>query len=100
MIEIEHPPDIRACAHHSVPLVWLYSHRAEKWKAFEPVDGDTDLMRRHRCDRHGDPAPSWRHLEPQHPSTIHAGADRVRQVLGLVPVAELHPLRGRGKGDS
>lgn len=81
MIEIEHPPDIRACAHYSVPLVWLWSARSEGWKAYEPVDGDLDLMRRHRCDAHGDPAPSWRQLEIQTPETIHAGAERVRQEL-------------------
>lgn len=81
MIEIEHPPDIRACAHHSVPLVWLYSARAEKWKCYEPVDGDTDLIRRHRCERFGDPEPSWRQLEIVDPGVVHAGAARVRQVL-------------------
>lgn len=81
MIEIEEPPDIRACARHQVPVVWLYSARASKWKAFEPVDGDTDTVRRHRCDFHGDPNPSWRQLELQPPEVIHAGAERVRQEL-------------------
>lgn len=81
MIEIEEPPDIRACAHHAVPLVWLYSARAMKWKSFEPVDEDLDLMRRHRCERHGDPQPSWRQLELVDPESVHAGAERVRQAL-------------------
>jgi hypothetical protein len=81
VIEIEEPPDIRACAASQVPLVWLYSARASKWKSYEPVDGDLDLMRRHRCEHHGDPNPPWRQLELQHPSTIHAGAERVRREL-------------------
>jgi len=85
VIEIEHPPDIRACAHHAVPLVWLWSPRAERWKSFEPVDQDLDLIRRHRCDRLGDPEPSWRQLELQTPETIRAGAERVRQELKIAP---------------
>lgn len=85
MIEIEEPPDIRACAHHAVPLVWLWSPRAAKWKAYEPVDEDTDLIRRHRCERHGDPQRTWRQLEFQTPETIHAGAQRVRQKLKIAP---------------
>ena len=81
MIEIEEPPDIHACAEHAVPLAWLWSPRSGTWKAWEPVSDDPELMRRHRCDRHGDPAPSWRYLERRHPSTIHAGAARVRAEL-------------------
>jgi hypothetical protein len=81
VIEIEEPPDRLACAQHQVPIVWLYSARASKWKAFVPVDGDTDTIRRHRCDFHGDPNPPWRQLEFQTPETIHAGAERVRQEI-------------------
>lgn len=83
MIEIEEPPDIRACAAYSVPLVWLWSYRAQRWKSFEPVDGDLDLIRRHRCDNHGDPDPPWRQLTIQDPETIHAGAERVRQEIKI-----------------
>jgi hypothetical protein len=81
VIEIEEPPDIRACAEHQVPVVWLYSARAEKWKAYVPVDGDTDTIRRHRCEYHGDPEPAWRQLELQTPESIHAGAALVRAEL-------------------
>lgn len=92
MIEIEEPPDIRACAHHAVPLVWLWSPRAERWKAYEAVDGDLDLMRRHRCERHGDPTPSWRQLEIQTPETVHAGAAYARQELERAQQREVeHP---------
>ena len=62
VIEIEEPPTIAACTSTMVPLVWLWSPRAAKWKSYIPVDGDLDLMRRHRCERHGDPDPSWRQL--------------------------------------
>lgn len=81
MIEIDEPPDIRACAMSAVPIVWLWSPRSRGWKSYEPVDGDRDVIRRHRCERHGDPHPPWRQLELQHPSTIRAGAERVRQEL-------------------
>ena len=81
MIEIDEPPDRMACAEHQVPLVWLWSPRAGTWKAFEPVDGATDTIRRHRCDFHGDPNPPWRQLELQPPEVVHAGAERVRQEL-------------------
>lgn len=81
MIEIDEPPDIAACSTYAVPLVWLWSARAGKWKSFEPIDGDLDLIRRHRCERHGDPNPSWRQVTIQDPETIHAGAERVRSEL-------------------
>lgn len=89
MIEIEEPPDIQACAEHQVPLGWLYSARAGKWKAYELVDAVTDTIRRHRCEFHGDPAPPWRQLELQDPSTIHAGAERVRRELERAQREEL-----------
>lgn len=87
MIEIEEPPDIRACAALAVPLVWLYSARASKWKSYEPVDGDLDLMRRHRCEHHGDPRQPWEQLElrtepdPAIAARSHAGAALARQEL-------------------
>lgn len=87
MIEIEEPPDIAACSTYAVPLVWLWSPRAARWKSYEPVDSDLDLMRRHRCERHGDPDPKWRQLtfneepDPVLVERAHAGAERVRQEL-------------------
>ena len=81
MIEIDEPPDIRACAAHGVPLAWLWSPRSRGWKAYVPIDGDRDRIERHRCEYHGDPEPKWRQLELQTPETIHAGAALVRAEL-------------------
>jgi hypothetical protein len=86
VIEIEEPPDIQACA-IGVPLVWLWSLRSRTWKSFEPVDGDTDTMRRHRCERHGDPRRPYEQLElrtepdPAITARTHAGAALVRAEL-------------------
>lgn len=87
MIEIEEPPDIRACAAFQVPLVWLWSPTARKWKSYEPVDPADDVIRRHRCEHHSQPDPSWRQLEfneepdPVAAERAHAGAARVREQL-------------------
>lgn len=81
MIQIEEPPDIRACARTQDPLLWLWSSRTGRWCAFSTIPGDPDLIRVHRCESHGDPAPSWRHLEEQDPQTARAGAQRVRRAL-------------------
>jgi hypothetical protein len=85
VIEIEEPPDIAACATFAVPLVWLWSPRAERWKSFEPLDGDLDVMKRHRCERHGgDVPPPYKQVtfnEAPDPTLVeraHAGAERVR----------------------
>ena len=86
VIEIDEPPDIRACA-IGVPLVWLYSLRSGTWKSYEPVDGERDVIRRHRCDRHGQPDPRWRQLEfvdvpdPAAVERAHQGAAYARQLL-------------------
>lgn len=87
MIEIEEPPDIQACSTYMVPLTWLWSHRAAKWKSYELVDADTDTIRRHRCERHSTLDPPWRQLtfndvpDPELVESSHAGARRVRQAL-------------------
>ncbi len=85
MIEIDDPPDIRACAAHSVPLVWHFSARAGVWKAWEPVEEDPELMRRHRCEHHGDPAPRRIEIrdapDPAIAARAHAGAAYARAEL-------------------
>lgn len=82
MIEIEEPPDIRACARHQVAVGWLWSKKHGRWLAWEKIPGnDPDAITRHRCEFHGDPNPSWRQLELVTPEVVHAGAARVRQVL-------------------
>lgn len=81
MIEIEEPPDRRACAPCSKPLTWLWSPRTEAWVAFHSDPASTRTLHVHECDHVGRPAPPWRHLEPQHPDTVHAGAALVRAEL-------------------
>ena len=88
MIEIDEPPDIAACAERSVPIVWLWSPRSGKWKAWEPVSEDPEVIRRHRCGRHGDPLPTWRYIQQQDPETIHAGAALVRAELEKIASKE------------
>ena len=82
MIEIEEPPNIRACAAHSVPLVWHFSARAQRWKAWEPVEEDPELMRRHRCEHHGDPMPSWREQPGFDRATFDRGMAKAREAAG------------------
>lgn len=84
MIEIEDPPTIHACAEHQVPIVWLYSPRAQRWKAYVPVDGERDVMRRHRCEFHGDPEPAWRQLELVPAEIKAAGVARVQAVIDQI----------------
>lgn len=81
MIEIEEPPNIRACARCHRPLIWLWSGRTRVWVAFATVPGDNEQLRVHGCPLYGEPVPSWRHLEEQPPETRRAGAARARQVL-------------------
>lgn len=81
MIEIEEPPDIRACATCSRPLVWMWSYRLQKPVAFVSDRASTRTLHVHECDRHGLPEPSWRQLELQTEETRRAGAALARQVL-------------------
>ncbi len=81
MIEIDEPPDIRACASCSRSLTWLWSYRLEKPVAFVADLASTRTLHVHECERHGLPAPPWRQLELQDPKTIHAGAALVRAEL-------------------
>lgn len=81
MIEIEEPPDIRACTDSMTPLVWLYSARTSHWVPFCTEPLDTAVLRLHRCRRHGDPPPTWREIQARDPETVRAGAARVRAEL-------------------
>jgi hypothetical protein len=87
VIEIEEPPDIRACAGCARPLVWLYSYRLGVPVAFVPDPGNVRRLDVHECERWGLPPPSWRDVEQQDPATIHAGAERVRQELASKELA-------------
>jgi hypothetical protein len=81
VIEIEEPPDIRACATCSRPLVWLFSGRTLVWIAFATVADDLKTLRVHECRLQPRSSDYWRYLEPQSPETIHAGAALVRAEL-------------------
>lgn len=81
MIEIEHPPDIRACAPCSKPLTWLWSARTQQWVPFHSDSESSRTLHVHECDVFGHPPPSWRTLAPQHPQAVRAGAARARQAL-------------------
>lgn len=80
---IEYPPDTKACARCQSPLVWLYSARTSKWFSVVPEPSETDVIRVHRCPQYPDdrPPPAWRDVVEQPAEVIHAGAERVRQVL-------------------
>jgi hypothetical protein len=81
VIEIEEPPDTRACAPCSKPITWLWSPRTQQWVPFHPDTESTRTLHVHGCDVFGDPPPSWRERPTYPPETIHAGAERVRSEL-------------------
>lgn len=82
-LTIDDPPDVAACAPCGRPLAWLYSARTGKWVAFATVVDDTRLLRVHECpQRPWDRSPpAWRDVVQQPAEVIHAGAEKVRQVL-------------------
>jgi hypothetical protein len=87
VIEIEEPPDIRACTTTMDALLWVWVARDEKWSAVSLVAGEPDLWRVHRCARHCGREPPYRQLtfneepDPVLVDRAHAGAERVRQEL-------------------
>lgn len=82
-MSIEYPPDTKACARCNKPLAWLYSARTGKWVSFATEPTDIHLLRVHDCPQYPDdrPPPAWRDVVEQPAAVIHAGAERVRQVL-------------------
>lgn len=58
MIQIEEPPDVRACAGCQRPLVWLYSFRTGR--TFSVVATSTSSFEVHQCRTGQDPV-TWRH---------------------------------------
>lgn len=82
-LTIDDPPDIRACARCTRPLLWCWSSWSKKWFAAIPEPDDRGLFRVHRCpvfpgDR---PAPAWREVVEVDEDTKRLGIARVRQVL-------------------
>lgn len=82
-LTIDDPPTVNACFPCGRPLRWLYSPRTKRWVAFATEPGDIRLLRVHECPRYpGDrPPPAWRDVVEQPAEVVHAGAERVRQVL-------------------
>jgi len=81
VIEIEEPPNIRACATCSRALTWLWSYRLEKPVAFVADPASTRTLHVHECEHNGLPPPNWRQLELQPEVTRRAGAAYVRAEL-------------------
>lgn len=80
MIEIDDPPDIRACAACTSPISWLYSARTRTWVAFAHVPDDRLTLRVHTCRLAGSDAKPWRHLVAQPPEVAMAGLALVRPI--------------------
>lgn len=83
MIEVEEPPDVRACSSCMRPLTWVYVHHLSRNVSVVPVDGeDRFTFRLHVCnlDQDKDRRP-WKYVQTQSPETARRGAKRARAVL-------------------
>ena len=67
MIEIEEPPEIRACAGCVHPLLWMWSPRRRAWVSFVP-GSDPLSLRVHQCSPAQD-IPTWRVVREPDPPT-------------------------------
>jgi hypothetical protein len=65
VIEIEEPPDQRACASCAKPVNWLWSYERKAWVAFVPGP-DQQHPEIHGC-RHAQDPPTWRDIRPGDP---------------------------------
>lgn len=80
MIQVEEPPDVRACSTCMLPLTWIYVHHLRRNIAVVPVrDVDRWTFRIHTCELK--PAHTWRSVQIQHPETARRGARRAKAVL-------------------
>lgn len=83
-IEIDDPPDTRACSTCMQPLTWIYVYHLSRTIAVVPVrDVDRWTFRLHTCptedrDKHRHP---WKYVQTQSPETARRGARRARAVL-------------------
>lgn len=81
MIEIENPPDTRACSTCMSPLTWIYVFHLDRTVAAVPVAGpDRFTFRLHLCDASPVQA-QWRYAETQPPEVRERGAALARAVL-------------------
>lgn len=80
MIEIDEPPDTRACSTCMNPLTWIYVHHLSRNIAVVPVsDVDRFTFRIHTCSLTQER--TWRNVQREHPDTAKRGARRARAVL-------------------
>jgi hypothetical protein len=80
MIQIEEPPDVRACTTCMSPLTWIWVHHLSRNVAVVPVAGvDRFTFRIHTCELKAER--TWRHLERYPPEVRSRGARRARAVL-------------------
>jgi hypothetical protein len=84
MIEIEDPPDVRACMSCMRPIVWLWSPRTKTWVKFAAEPADNRLLRVDEC-RTGDHLPSWRQWPV--PAVDEDAPERARRGRALVEQA-------------
>lgn len=83
MIEIEEPPDVRACSECMSPLTWIYLFHLSRTVAVVPVQGvDRMTFRLHTCriDEQKAKKP-WRYVQTVEPEIARRGAKRARAVL-------------------
>jgi len=80
MIQVEEPPDVRACSTCMLPLTWIFVHHLNRNIAVVPVrDIDRWTFRIHTCELK--PERTWRSVQTQHPETARRGARRAKAVL-------------------
>lgn len=90
MIEIEEPPDIRACTTCMRPLSWLYSWRTRTWVAFAHHADDRLTLRVHTCRLAGTDRTPWRQLVAQ-PREVHlAGLALTRPIAAAAAAKARH----------
>lgn len=83
MIQVDEPPDVRACTTCMHPLTWIWVHHLSRNVAVVPVEGlDRWTFRLHTCrvDEEKSKRP-WKYVQTQSPETARRGAKRARMVL-------------------
>lgn len=83
MIQVDDPPDVRACSSCMQPLTWIYVHHLGRNISVVPVpDVDRWTFRLHTCRLDEDKSKHpWRYVQQQDPKVAKRGARRARAVL-------------------
>jgi len=80
VIEIEEPPDVRACSTCMSPLTWIFVHHLSRNVAVIPVhDVDRFTFRIPTCVLKAER--TWRNVQRVSPELTKRGAKRARAVL-------------------